>query len=411
MQMITTFRTSRESMQIVHEGWLLEPHLATPDRNREEGKCNCDCNGFFSILLKDDFAGVHSIPRRFSEGWSIPSLHSHIEPPPPSVSLALMAPFPPSIQNANDHPFRTSRESMQTVHQGCLLEPHHATPDRNHEGRKCNCDCNGLFSILFERILLGNPVSIFPEGNSTLKETEYISGDAGDSKRFLKQETPLRGKLVYSGQFRIRIYFPSTQTLQYPIRHYLFLQNTSKERICTSPIVFEQWEEECVVFIQHGLFLLQHSIPRRFGEGWSTPSLTPTPTGTLPPSVSLALMAPPRPSVQNANDHPFRTSRESMQTVHEDRLLQPHHAHQTEITRNESHSIPRRFCDDSLTPPHTEPPPHTVSLASIATLPLLYKIQMITPFKPPENRFKLCMRLAARASPCNTRQRSRRTKV
>ncbi|GIX80444.1 hypothetical protein CDAR_296831 [Caerostris darwini] len=40
------------------------------------------------------------------------------EHPAPSVSLAVLAPPPRSIQNANDHPFRTSRESMQTVHEG-----------------------------------------------------------------------------------------------------------------------------------------------------------------------------------------------------------------------------------------------------------------------------------------------------
>ncbi|GIX80443.1 hypothetical protein CDAR_296821 [Caerostris darwini] len=99
------------------------------------------------------------------------------------------------------------------------------------------------------------------------------------------------------------------------MRQYLFIQHTSEERICSSPILFEQWEdrEEYIVFIRHSPFLLQHSIPRRFGERWSTPSLTPT--EPLPPPVSLALMTP-----------------------------------------------------------------------------FLYKVQMITPFEPPENRCKLCMR-------------------
>ncbi|GIX72048.1 hypothetical protein CEXT_434501 [Caerostris extrusa] len=109
------------------------------------------------------------------------------------------------------------------------------------------------------------------------------------------------------------------------MRQYLFLQQTSEERIYSSPIVFEQWEgicEEYIVFMQHSLFLLQHSNSQTILGRLEHPIPPPT-HRTCTPSVSLALMAGPLPSIQNANDHPFRTSRESMQTVHQGWLLEP----------------------------------------------------------------------------------------
>ncbi|GIX72051.1 hypothetical protein CEXT_434511 [Caerostris extrusa] len=91
------FRTYRESMQTVHEGWLLSltlQHQTEITKNESVTATATDSFQFFCTQFPD-VSG---------ERWSTPSHTPLKNLYPLSVSLALRAPPPPFIQNANDHP-------------------------------------------------------------------------------------------------------------------------------------------------------------------------------------------------------------------------------------------------------------------------------------------------------------------